>query len=172
VVDPNANGRDLERKETLVLLTPQTLALANAPDLSSVRIFSWEELGTSGSWDYLRVYEMIDRAETWIELLKGYIFPLLILIIGLGLIIYRLIYVLLYGLILSLAGSLMQRPYGYQRYLNLGFHTIVLAELVALGQFILFGFMHPTVFSLTYMGVSLIAILALPTVIRITKSRI
>jgi len=94
--------------------------------------------------------------------IKPYLFLVISLPVYLGLIIIRLPNVLFFSLLFLLGIKISNSDYRFNQIVKLSLNSILVAETLSLAILIIYGSLHQTIFSIAFIGISILAYLNLP----------
>lgn len=164
-IDAHQVGEDLPQTHSLILLTPKSLAYRFDPfNPDSTTVIPWEHLNPDITLNSAAVIQELSHFQTYLNQLYIYRYPASLILIFIGLTFSRLIFLAVNSLFLLLFGRLNQRLITYRHVFRLSLYTSVIAGTVEIITHFLYQNLTVPIYSLTYIAVSLLAILSLPKI--------
>ena len=162
-VNPNVTADQISQNHTLILLTGKAAAFITNPAVKSYQLIRFSELMPA---DQTVTAQAINGPLTKLSDNLALLFPwrwaLVPFFICLDLLFTRLLFTLSYTVIIYLVSIVSTRRYGYLNLWKIGLHTIVLADLLSLSIRLIYNQTFPALYSLSYVGLTLIALFYLP----------
>lgn len=150
----------------------QTHLMLTGPD-NTHEFHSYQDLNIA---DFSLTGGEIQSNVAWItdrlSQLKPYFPVILTVLMYPAVIIARLIHVLLYTLLFVLAASLLKSGYRFVDIFKITLHTIIVAETLNVAILIVYGTTYSSIFSVAFIGISILAYLNLPVRIQLPPEKI
>ena len=169
IIDTQRVAEDIKDTQSLLLLTSNALAMRTGTDPSDYNVISWERLQLDGTTTGAQIKSEVENIARHTQNIAPFVFPLSIVAILLALTTIRLPLILLYSLPIASISILMGRRIGYKSALKISLHAIVIAELINIILTLVYKSQFPNIFLLTYLGITTIALYALPKKIILKK---
>ena len=167
VIDTQAIGEDIKSKDSLFLLTQNTITFKPFPGSQEISILPWTDLNIETTIDKNRFISEVDSVITFISDVSTYILPISFIFVLFGLLITRIINILIYTLLISSLGMILKRPFPYRSYFNISLYIMTISEVIYLLQVLIYQGSFASLHTITFLGLSLIVLLSLPKAIRV-----
>lgn len=175
VIDTSASIEDFLEYQTMMLATKKELVVLADQQASRYQVIPYSELGANGqpiqtstggelksftvdknllvngAPELKAFLDKLARMAPWFIFLGVYIF----------LLVSRMIYLLFMSVLVMILGSLTGRKLAYGKSYQLGMHAVTISDLVTKVQFLLYPTVFPFLFSLAFLGTSLIALMGI-----------
>jgi len=161
MIDSSASAEQVQNSNSLFLLTSKAIGMHSLNE-SDPYVLSWQSIITDYTLDYPTLISRLDEYEASLDRIKPFLPLILFIGIFLFLIAVRSIFVVLYTIPLVFLANFTNRQYSYYRLFLLGLHLVIIAEIVNLIQLLVYQQMFPTIFTLTFVGLGIMAVISLP----------
>ena len=173
VIDTNARVDDFLDYNTIALATKTELVVMADEDVTRYQVIPFSQFSSenapieTGTGGQLQSF-MVDRdlLDSGVPGIKAFLHQMILVapwFIFLGVFVFmvvsRLVYLLVMSLFVLTLASLTGRRLTYAKSYQLGTHTVTVADLVTKVQFLLYPTVFPFLFSLAFLGTSLIALM-------------
>jgi len=168
-LDAQADIKALASASTAIALSNSQIRMET--DNNTYQILTYQEAGFS---DFSLTGEQLIDGLNNLQTILNQIFPYLPLILApfvtLGLLIARTLHALFYSMIFQLISTFSRSQYRLKHFFKLALHSIIVADAINLLVLFLYGPGYSVVFTLAFIGISILAYINLPAIPHITKN--